>query len=94
MCGLDARHPISASDELKRASGTVGGDQTMLLTEPKFCNFEEYLAYEDGGDRLYELFNGVLIEVPPESGLTVQIVNRLFLQIALLIGTDLVGHLL
>lgn len=59
----------------------------------RFESFEEYLNYEDDTEHLYELFNGELIEVPPESGQNVQIANRLFLFFALLVGTDRVrGH--
>ena len=65
----------------------------MIQAKPKFLSFAEYLAYDDGTDNLYELFNGELIEVPPESGENVQIANRLFLVFALLLGTDQVrGH--
>ena len=65
----------------------------MLQIKPRFQSFAEYLAYDDGTDKLYELFNGELIEVPPESGNNVQIANRLFLVFALLFGTDIVrGH--
>jgi Uma2 family endonuclease len=65
----------------------------MIQVKPRFQSFEEYLAYDDGTDKLYELFNGELIEVPPESGKNVQIANRLFLMFALLLGTDRVrGH--
>lgn len=65
----------------------------MIQVKPRFQSFEEYLAYDDGTDKLYELFNGELIEVPPESGINVQIANRIFLMFALLLGTDRVrGH--
>jgi Uma2 family endonuclease len=65
----------------------------MVQAKLRFLNFEEYLCYDDGTDNLYELFNGELIEVPPESGENVQIANRLFLFFALLLGTDRVrGH--
>ncbi|WNZ26462.1 Uma2 family endonuclease [Leptolyngbya sp. NK1-12] len=60
----------------------------MQQLRPRFQSFDEYLAYDDGTDRLYELFNGELIEVPPESGINVQIANRLFLRFALLLGPD------
>jgi Uma2 family endonuclease len=60
----------------------------MTYTKPRFLSFEEYLSYDDGTENLYELFNGELIEVPPESGENVQIANRLFLYFALLLGTD------
>lgn len=65
----------------------------MIQTKRQFQSFEEYLSYDDGTDNLYELFNGELIKVPPESGKNVQIANRFFLFFALLIGTDRVrGH--
>jgi Uma2 family endonuclease len=65
----------------------------MLTIKPRFETFEEYLVYEDNSEKLYELFNGELIEVPPESGFNVQIANRLFLTFALMLGRDLVrGH--
>lgn len=59
----------------------------MLETKPRFLSFEEYLSYDDGTDNLYELFNGELIEVPPESGLNVEIANFLFS-----IFLPIVGH--
>ncbi|HAC62571.1 MAG TPA: hypothetical protein DCF68_03305 [Cyanothece sp. UBA12306] len=65
----------------------------MLTVKPRFETFEEYLEYDDNSEQLYELFNGELIEVPPESGFNVQIANRLFLIFALIVGTDRVrGH--
>ncbi|WOB42209.1 Uma2 family endonuclease [Thermoleptolyngbya oregonensis NK1-22] len=65
----------------------------MIQTRPRFLSFEEYLSYHDETDNLYELFNGELVEVPPESGENVQIANRLFLAFAILLGTDRVrGH--
>ncbi|MFM2061572.1 MAG: hypothetical protein RLZZ507_1242 [Cyanobacteriota bacterium] len=36
----------------------------MLEVKPLFQSFEEYLAYDDGSDKLYELYNGELIEMP------------------------------
>ncbi len=65
----------------------------MLTTKPRFETFEEYLQYEDNSDKLYELFNGELIEVPPESGLNIEIANFLFLKFASLVGHHRVrGH--
>lgn len=65
----------------------------MVQTKPRFLSFEDYLAYDDGTEQLYELFNGELVEVPPESGENVQIANRLFLEFAMLLGSDRVrGH--
>jgi Uma2 family endonuclease len=59
----------------------------MIQTKPRFLSFEEYLSYDDGTEHLYELFNGELIEVPPESGLNVEIANFLFS-----IFLPIVGH--
>lgn len=65
----------------------------MVQAKPRFLTFEEYLSYEDGTENLYELFNGELIAVPPESGVNVQIATRLLVWFAQLIGTDRVrGH--
>lgn len=50
----------------------------MIQAKPRFLSFDEYLSYDDGTENLYELFNGELIEVPPESGLNTEIANLLF----------------
>jgi Uma2 family endonuclease len=57
----------------------------MLRTKLRFQSFEDYLAYEDGSEELYELFNGELVLVPPESGANVQIATFLLLQFAALL---------
>ncbi|MDJ1182194.1 Uma2 family endonuclease [Roseofilum casamattae] len=54
----------------------------MLTTKPRFATFAEYLEYEDDSEQLYELFNGELIAMPPESGLNVEIATFLVLQFA------------
>ena len=64
------------------------GVNLMLEVKPRFNSFEEYLSYNNDSEKFYELFNGELIEMPPESGLNVQIANRLFLVFAMLFGTD------
>ena len=65
----------------------------MLITKPRFQTFAEYLQYEDNSEELYELFNGELVEMPPESGFNYKIANRLFFVFALMLGTDRVrGH--
>jgi Uma2 family endonuclease len=58
----------------------------MTQAKLRFQNFEEYLSYEDGTDQLYELFNGELVEVPPESGENVSIAGFLFVHFALMLG--------
>jgi Uma2 family endonuclease len=65
----------------------------MLPVKHQFQTFEEYLSYDDGTDKLYELFNGELIEMPPESGINVQIATFLLIQFAALLDYRRVrGH--
>jgi Uma2 family endonuclease len=65
----------------------------MLQVKPRFESFEDYLAYDDGTDYLYELFNGELVVLSPESGLNVQIATFLLIQFAHLLGYRRVrGH--
>jgi Uma2 family endonuclease len=65
----------------------------MLITKPRFQTFAEYLQYEDNSEESYELFNGELVEMSPESGLNFEIANFLFLTFASLVGHRRVrGH--
>jgi Uma2 family endonuclease len=57
----------------------------MLQVQPRqhrFQSFDEYLLYNDDSEKFYELFNGELIEMPPESGLNIQIATFLLLKFA------------
>ena len=66
---------------------------TATVAKIRFASFEEYLTYDDGTDKLYELFNGVLIEVPPESGDNVEIATSLLIELASIVGRAQVrGH--
>ena len=38
-----------------------------MVKTPTFLTFREYLEYDDGTDNRYELIDGELVEVPPES---------------------------
>ncbi|MBE9160326.1 Uma2 family endonuclease [Nodosilinea sp. LEGE 06152] len=65
----------------------------MVQLKQRFQSFEDYLAYDDGTENLYELFNGELIEVPPESGFNVETANFLFAVLLPLVGhRRLRGH--
>ncbi|NET12750.1 MAG: Uma2 family endonuclease [Okeania sp. SIO1H6] len=44
----------------------------------KILTSEEYLNYNDGTDTRYELLNGILIEMPPESNLNARIAAFMF----------------
>lgn len=58
----------------------------MTQAKHRFLSFDEYLSYDDGTDNLYELFNGELIPVPPESGGNTSIAVFLLLQFAAIVG--------
>jgi Uma2 family endonuclease len=60
--------------------------EAMIQAKPRFLSFEEYLSYDDGTENLYELFNGELIEVPPESGANVSIATFLLVHFAQLLS--------
>jgi Uma2 family endonuclease len=51
-------------------------------TKPTFATFEEYLAYEDDTDIHYELVDGELVPLPPESGLNSFIARYLLFTLA------------
>lgn len=58
----------------------------MTQAKQQFQSFEEYLTYDDGTEKLYELFNGELIEVLPESGKNIAIAVFLLLKFAAIVG--------
>lgn len=47
--------------------------------QTQFMSFEEYLTYDDGTDTRYELVDGVLVEMPPESDENIDIARTLLL---------------
>jgi Uma2 family endonuclease len=59
---------------------------TSVVKHPRFESFEEYLEYTDSNNRLYELFNGELVEVPPESGFNIGIANFLLAAFLPIVG--------
>ncbi|HAG82498.1 MAG TPA: hypothetical protein DCL61_15380 [Cyanobacteria bacterium UBA12227] len=58
----------------------------MTQAKQKYPTFEAYLSHDDGTDNRYELFNGELIQLPPESGENIGILGFLYLQLAPLMG--------
>jgi len=50
----------------------------MTQAKQRFRTFEEYLDYDDGSDQRYELVDGELIELPPESEPNNAIAQELF----------------
>ena len=64
--------------------------QTVSL--PTYLTFEDYLAYDDGTDRRYELVDGVLVEMPPESFENNTIATTILLELAKHFPAALLGH--
>ena len=58
----------------------------MTQAKPKLTTFADYLAFDDGSDRRYELTYGDLIEVPPESNENVLISRALDRALSNLVG--------
>ena len=52
--------------------------------------FADYLEYADGSDRYYELWNGELVPLPPESGLNIEIALTLMYEFARLMDYRLI----
>jgi Uma2 family endonuclease len=50
-------------------------DKPMVTTPTKKISFEEYRHYDDGTNKLYELIDGQLIEMPPASFLHSDIID-------------------
>lgn len=57
----------------------------------KFLTFEEYLAYDDGTDTRYELVDGELVEMPPESDENNDVARRLLFELAKHISISLLA---
>ncbi len=64
----------------------------MTQLKQRFLNFDDYLTYDDGTDKLYELFNGELVEVPPESGDNVEVAAALFCEFLRIVGRSRVRY--
>lgn len=60
--------------------------------KPKIFTFEEYLAYDDGTDTQYELVDGELVEMPPESDDNNDVARRLFVELLKHITFNLITH--
>jgi Uma2 family endonuclease len=52
-----------------------------LAMETQVLTFKDYLRHDDGTDNRYELVNGVLVEMPPESDENLSIARKLLLEL-------------
>jgi Uma2 family endonuclease len=57
---------------------TLTTEDLRSLTTPRPMTFEDYLLYDDGSDKRYELVDGVLVEMGAESPLNIDIGSFLF----------------
>lgn len=60
--------------------------------KPKIFTFEEYLAYDDGTDTRYELVDGELVEMPPESDDNNDVARRLLVDLLKHIRFNLIAR--
>ncbi|KYC40679.1 hypothetical protein WA1_23850 [Scytonema hofmannii PCC 7110] len=63
-----------------------------MTTVTKKLTFEEYLAYDDGTDNRYELVDGELVEMPPETKRNNSIAIYLLSKFLKLVPLDLICH--
>ncbi|MBW4646100.1 MAG: Uma2 family endonuclease [Goleter apudmare HA4340-LM2] len=65
---------------------------TQTTKPQKLLTFEEYLAYDDGTDTRYELVDGELVEMPPESQENSNLARFLFVELLKYFPFYLVAH--
>ena len=63
-----------------------------LPTDTQLLTFEDYLRHDDGTDTRYELVNGVLVEMPPESEENNDIARKLLFELAKHVPIALLAH--
>ena len=59
-------------------------------TTTKQITLAEYLVFDDGTDRQYELVNGELVEMPPEWDFNSQIASYLFAEFLQVVSSRLI----
>lgn len=64
----------------------------ITLPKAKLLTFEEYHAYDDGTDTRYELVDGELVEMPPESQENNDIARYLLFELAKHVSFALLAH--
>lgn len=66
----------------------------MTSTTPAktFLTFDEYFSYDDGTDTRYELVNGEIAEMPPESPENLAIARFLLVELMKHVPLTLIAH--
>jgi Uma2 family endonuclease len=62
----------------------------MTQTQTRFLSYEEYLSFDDDTDTRYELVDGVLVEMPPESPENLAIARQLLLELIKVVPIEMV----
>ncbi len=65
---------------------------TQTPAQTKLLTFDEYLAYDDGTDTRYELVDGELIEMPPESPVNNRIAKKIFFELLKYFPIELIAY--
>lgn len=63
-----------------------------LSTDTQLLTFDDYLRHDDGTDTRYELVNGLLVEMPPESEENNDIARKLLFELAKYVPIALLAH--
>jgi Uma2 family endonuclease len=63
-----------------------------ISSNSTYLTFEEYLAYDDGTDTRYELVDGVLVKMPPESEENNDIARTLLFELAKYLPVSLLAY--
>ncbi|ASC72650.1 hypothetical protein XM38_036080 [Halomicronema hongdechloris C2206] len=63
-----------------------------MATGTKLMTIEEYLRYDDGTDKRYELVNGELVEMPPESDRNARIALFLLAKLLPIVSIELIRN--
>ena len=66
--------------------------QVAMTTTKTLLTFDEYLAYDDGTDTRYELVDGELVAMPPESPENNTIAKKVFVVLLQHFALELVSH--
>jgi Uma2 family endonuclease len=60
----------------------TGEQQSITAQRDRRMTFEEYINFDDGTDYRYELIDGELVQLPPESGRNDEIAQEIFWALA------------
>ena len=86
--GRQGRYVHSPKQQTTNNKQQTTNNKQQMTHTPVKLTFEQYLEYDDGTDNCYELCNGELVPVPPESVLNSRIARFLLVQLLNLVGFE------